>query len=111
MSSSKFLYCFNEHRGAVKALAWCPYQSDVLASGGGINCGCIKIWSTQKGSCINSIGTKSQVSNRKIPDPCVGHDSMRIPISRFSSPAYSNVVLCCDSRYVDSSGTGITRRY
>ncbi|KAF3433221.1 hypothetical protein FNV43_RR24323 [Rhamnella rubrinervis] len=61
MSSSKFLYRFNEHHGAVKALAWCPYQSDVLASGGGINCGCIKIWSTQKGSCINSTDTKSQI--------------------------------------------------
>uniref|UniRef100_A0A2N9GLL1 CDC20/Fizzy WD40 domain-containing protein n=1 Tax=Fagus sylvatica TaxID=28930 RepID=A0A2N9GLL1_FAGSY len=35
MSSSNFLYRFNDHSAAVKALAWCPYQSDVLASGGG----------------------------------------------------------------------------
>lgn len=62
MSSSNFLYCFNEHRAAVKALAWCPYQSDVLASGGGTDCGCIKIWSTLNGSCINSTDTKAQVN-------------------------------------------------
>lgn len=62
-SSSKFLYRFNEHGGAVKALAWCPYQYGVLASGGGTTDGCIKLWNTQKGSCINSMPTKSQVNN------------------------------------------------
>ncbi|GMY06487.1 cell division cycle 20.5, cofactor of apc complex [Fagus crenata] len=29
MSSSNFLYRFNDHSAAVKALAWCPYQSDI----------------------------------------------------------------------------------
>nr|POE65557.1 cell division cycle 20.5, cofactor of apc complex [Quercus suber] len=29
MSSSNFLYRFNDHCAAVKALAWCPYQSDI----------------------------------------------------------------------------------
>ena len=62
MSSSNFLYRFNDHSAAVKALAWCPYQSDVLASGGGTKDGCIKIWNTQKGTCINSIDTKAQAS-------------------------------------------------
>ncbi|XP_023888921.1 cell division cycle 20.5, cofactor of APC complex [Quercus suber] len=61
MSSSNFLYRFNDHCAAVKALAWCPYQSDVLASGGGTKDGCIKIWNTQKGTCINSIDTKAQI--------------------------------------------------
>ena len=64
MSSSNFLYHFNDHCAAVKALAWCPYQSDVLASGGGTKDGCIKIWNTQKGTCINSMDTKAQASYR-----------------------------------------------
>nr|KYP53626.1 Anaphase-promoting complex subunit cdc20 [Cajanus cajan] len=44
MSSSKFLHCFKDHSAAVKALAWCPYDSGVLASGGGTEDRCIKIW-------------------------------------------------------------------
>ncbi|KAL9420529.1 hypothetical protein AB3S75_038159 [Citrus x aurantiifolia] len=44
MSSSKCLHRFRDHRAAVKALAWCPYQFNVLASGGGTQDGCIKIW-------------------------------------------------------------------
>ena len=60
MSSSNFLNCFKEHCAAVKALAWCPYDSDILASGGGTEDKCIKIWNVQKGTCIRSIDTKAQ---------------------------------------------------
>ncbi|GMP23773.1 hypothetical protein CsSME_00001250 [Camellia sinensis var. sinensis] len=61
MSSSHFLHRLDEHNGAVKALAWCPYDSHVLASGGGTMDGCIKLWSIQNGLCINSIDTQAQV--------------------------------------------------
>ncbi|KAJ4728932.1 cell division cycle 20.2, cofactor of APC complex-like [Melia azedarach] len=61
MSSPNFLHRFNDHRAAVKALAWCPYQLNVLASGGGTQDGCIKIWNLQKGTCISNIDTKSQI--------------------------------------------------
>ncbi|RVW98234.1 Cell division cycle 20.5, cofactor of APC complex [Vitis vinifera] len=61
MCSSNFLHRFSGHQAAVKALAWCPYQSDVLASGGGTLDGCIKIWNIQKGTCINSIGANAQI--------------------------------------------------
>ncbi|KAL5137812.1 Cell division cycle 20.1, cofactor of APC complex [Glycine soja] len=44
MSSSNFLHCFKDHCAAVKALAWCPYDSSVLASGGGTEDSCIKLW-------------------------------------------------------------------
>lgn len=62
MSSSKFLHRLSDHCAAVKALAWCPYQNNVLASGGGLSDGCIKIWNTEKGICINNIETKAQVN-------------------------------------------------
>ncbi|XP_057457737.1 cell division cycle 20.2, cofactor of APC complex-like [Lotus japonicus] len=61
MSSSSFLHCFKDHRAAVKALAWCPYDSNVLGSGGGTDDRCIKIWNVQKGTCIRSIDTTAQV--------------------------------------------------
>ncbi|GAU30518.1 hypothetical protein TSUD_18980 [Trifolium subterraneum] len=59
--SSNFLHCFKDHRAAVKALAWCPYDSTVLASGGGTDDRCIKLWNVQKGTNICSIDTKAQV--------------------------------------------------
>lgn len=62
IGSSHFLHRLNGHCGAVKALAWCPYDSDVLASGGGTKDGCIKLWNVQRGLCINSIGTNAQAS-------------------------------------------------
>lgn len=63
MSSSNYLYCFKGHRAAVKAMAWCPYQSHILASGGGTTDGYIKLWNTQKGNCISSLSTKAQASH------------------------------------------------
>ena len=62
MSSSNFLHRFKDHRAAVKALAWCPYQYEVLASGGGTNDGAIKLWNAQKGTCFSTIETKAQVN-------------------------------------------------
>lgn len=49
------------HQAAVKALAWCPWQSKILASGGGTADRTIKIWNCNLGTCLNSIDTKSQV--------------------------------------------------
>ncbi|BBG98174.1 Transducin family protein / WD-40 repeat family protein [Prunus dulcis] len=48
MNSQRFLFRLKDHRAAVKALAWCPYQSEVLASGAGTKDGCIKIWNTKR---------------------------------------------------------------
>jgi cell division cycle protein 20 (cofactor of APC complex) len=54
-------HSFDHHQAAVKALAWCPFQSNLLASGGGTADRCIRFWNTSTGSCINCIDTKSQV--------------------------------------------------
>ncbi|XP_072312215.1 cell division cycle protein 20 homolog [Eucyclogobius newberryi] len=55
--------CWSEHQGAVKALAWCPWQSNILASGGGTSDRHIRIWNVNSGSCISSIDSQSQVSS------------------------------------------------
>ncbi len=51
------------HAAAVKALAWCPFQSNLLASGGGTADRCIKFWNTHTGALLNSIDTGSQVQH------------------------------------------------
>ncbi|KAL1131966.1 hypothetical protein AAG570_011577 [Ranatra chinensis] len=60
-SQSQALYSFNAHQAAVKALAWCPWQSNLLASGGGTADRHIRFWNCGTGSNISSVDTKSQV--------------------------------------------------
>ncbi|KAI8468545.1 MAG: activator and specificity subunit of anaphase promoting complex [Monoraphidium minutum] len=49
------------HQAAVKALAWCPFQSNLLASGGGTADRHIRFWNTLTGAQLNAIDTGSQV--------------------------------------------------
>ncbi|KAF8407440.1 hypothetical protein HHK36_006573 [Tetracentron sinense] len=60
-SPTQWLHRLEDHTAAVKALAWCPYQSNLLASGGGLSDQCIKFWNTHTGACLNSVNTGSQV--------------------------------------------------
>ena len=53
-------------QAAVKALAWCPFQSNLLASGGGTADRCIKFWNTHTGALQNSIDTHSQARSRPL---------------------------------------------
>ncbi|KAM0884197.1 hypothetical protein ACQ4PT_031145 [Festuca glaucescens] len=58
---TQWLHRLEDHSAAVRGLAWCPFQSNVLASGGGTDDRCIKFWNTQTGACLNSVDTGSQV--------------------------------------------------
>ncbi|KAG7981031.1 hypothetical protein I3843_05G212200 [Carya illinoinensis] len=60
-SATQWLHRLEDHISAVKALAWCPFQSNLLASGGGGGDRCIKFWNTHTGACLNSVDTGSQV--------------------------------------------------
>ena len=60
-TTSTYLHRLSDHRAAVKALAWCPFQNNLLASGGGAADRCIKFWNTHNGVCLNSVDTNSQV--------------------------------------------------
>jgi cell division cycle protein 20 (cofactor of APC complex) len=53
------------HKAAVKALAWCPWQNNLLATGGGTLDRQIHFWNTTTGSRVNSIDAGSQVSALK----------------------------------------------
>eukprot|EP00850_Spirogloea_muscicola_P013187 SM000088S23728 [mRNA] locus=s88:331340:333659:- [translate_table: standard] len=55
------LHRLDAHQAAVKALAWCPFQANLLASGGGTADRCIKFWNTHTGALVSSIDTNSQV--------------------------------------------------
>ncbi|KAH7929258.1 WD40 repeat-like protein [Leucogyrophana mollusca] len=51
------------HTAAVKAIAWCPWQPSLLASGGGTNDATIHIWNSSTGARLHSLKTPSQVTS------------------------------------------------
>ncbi|KAK9462328.1 ubiquitin-protein transferase [Lipomyces oligophaga] len=51
------------HKAAVKALAWCPWQTNLLATGGGTYDKQIHFWNGTTGARLNSIDTGSQVTS------------------------------------------------
>ncbi|KAI1743432.1 WD40 repeat-like protein [Xylaria scruposa] len=53
----------NNHKAAVKALAWCPWNMNLLATGGGSYDRCIHFWNSTTGARVNSIDTGSQVTS------------------------------------------------
>ncbi|KAG9406572.1 ubiquitin-protein transferase activating protein [Aphanomyces cochlioides] len=55
------MHKFNQHIAAVKALAWCPWERHLLASGGGTADRTIKLWNVQTGTMLQSVDTGSQV--------------------------------------------------
>ena len=60
-SPTQWLHRLEDHTAAVKALAWCPFQANMLASGGGGGDRCIRFWNTHTGACLNTVDTGSQV--------------------------------------------------
>ncbi|KZT01471.1 WD40 repeat-like protein [Laetiporus sulphureus 93-53] len=57
------LYKFHEHTAAVKALAWDPHITGVLATGGGTADKHIRFWNVANGAMLNQLDTGSQVCN------------------------------------------------
>lgn len=55
------LWKFHEHTAAVKALAWDPHMSGVLATGGGTQDKTIRFWNVYNGTMLNDLDTGSQV--------------------------------------------------
>ncbi|KAK9697440.1 hypothetical protein RND81_08G037700 [Saponaria officinalis] len=60
-TATHWLHRLEDHTAAVKALAWFPFQGNLLATGGGGSDQCVKFWNTHTGMCLNSIDTGSQV--------------------------------------------------
>ncbi|CCA70183.1 related to cell cycle protein p55cdc [Serendipita indica DSM 11827] len=51
------------HTAAVKALAWCPWQDSLLASGGGTGDATVHFWNTNTGARVASLTTPAQVTS------------------------------------------------
>lgn len=84
------------HSAAVKALAWCPYQANLLASGGGTADRCIRFWNTHTGAQLSCIDTGSQVRLQGVAALCIMYMvmSMVASIHRCQGPAPMGLAAC-----------------
>lgn len=62
-SETRPLHVLSEHKAAVKAIAWCSWQNNILATGGGTTDRQICIWNMYNGALLQSHDTHSQVSS------------------------------------------------
>lgn len=56
-------HILRESKAAVKALAWCPFQKNLLATGGGTADRHIRFYNSLSGEVVNQIDTNSQVTS------------------------------------------------
>lgn len=109
-------FCHRSHTAAVKALSWCPWQTNILASGGGSHDRHIYFYNINNGAQLSSVDTGSQVT-ALIWSPTHHHELMsahgfpdnQLTLWRFPSlekvadiPAHENRVL---HAAVSSDGT------
>jgi len=57
------LHTINEHGAAVKAIRWCPWQRNVVATGGGSADRRICLWNASNGRLLSSVDAESQVTD------------------------------------------------
>lgn len=60
-NARNYLRHLEDHKEIVKALAWCPFQANLLTSRGSQVDRCIQFLNTSTGVCVNSIDTKLHV--------------------------------------------------
>ncbi|XP_032891055.1 cell division cycle protein 20 homolog B [Amblyraja radiata] len=80
----------NNLESAVKAMNWCPWQSRILAVGGGMKDGRLRIWDTKSGSCIQDVDTRSQICSLlwlpKFKELVTGHGFPKHQVSVWNYP-------------------------
>ncbi|XP_070539297.1 cell division cycle protein 20 homolog [Ptychodera flava] len=95
-TDSQPLHSLTEHTAAVKAIGWCPWQSNLLASGGGTADRTIRFWNCDTGLCLNTIDTGSQVSgilwSREYKELVSSHGYKHNQLSIWKYPTMKKVV-------------------
>ncbi|KAF9082620.1 ubiquitin-protein transferase activating protein [Mortierella sp. GBA35] len=84
------------HTAAVKALAWCPWQTNLLASGGGTYDKQIHFWNSTTGARVNTLNAGSQVTSiiwsKEYKEFMSSHGYPNNNLSVYSYPSMGKVV-------------------
>ncbi|XP_029998437.1 cell division cycle protein 20 homolog [Sphaeramia orbicularis] len=61
IASSQLPIITMKQPSSVKAMGWCPWQRNTIATGGGWTDGQLRIWDVQSGTGVTSVNTNSQI--------------------------------------------------
>jgi len=83
------------HQSAVKAVSWCPWQNNVLATAGGTVDRTVRIWNTASMTQLQSFDTGSQVSsiawNSEYKEMITGHGFSHNQLTVWRYPSMGKV--------------------
>jgi len=89
------LHSITAHQSAVKAVSWCPWQSNVLATAGGTVDRTVRIWNTASMTQLQSFDTGSQVSsiawNSEYKEMVTGHGFSHNQLTVWRYPSMGKV--------------------
>jgi cell division cycle protein 20 (cofactor of APC complex) len=89
------LHTSPELGSAVKAVAWCPFKSNVLATGGGNGDRRIRFWNRSNGKVTETIQTDAQISglvwNSEYKELASSHGSPSNDVVLWKYPANSKI--------------------
>lgn len=89
------LHVLREHRAAVKALRWCPWQQNLLATGGGSADQQVCLWNSSRGRLIAAADAESQVTGivwgAKERELLTAHGYSRNQLSLWKYPSLAKV--------------------
>lgn len=81
---------FDEHTAAVKAVEWCPWHDNILATGGGVGDRSMKFWNIASGRLLKTVDCGSQVAgvvwNERYRELVTGHGFSKNEISIWKYP-------------------------
>ncbi|EGD76237.1 Cdc20 [Salpingoeca rosetta] len=88
-------HTLTHHQAGVKALAWCPWTHNLLATGGGTADGTIRFWNSTTGNCTGTIDTKSQITSllwsKEYQEIIAGHGHNHNGLSIWKYPSLDQV--------------------
>uniref|UniRef100_A0A060T5J5 ARAD1C13024p n=1 Tax=Blastobotrys adeninivorans TaxID=409370 RepID=A0A060T5J5_BLAAD len=108
-STSAPKFSKTNHTAAVKAIAWCPWQTNLLATGGGSADKHIHFWNATSGARVNSIDAGSQVTSLKWSNTyreivsCHGFPDNHLTVWSYPSLTRTADIVAHDSRVLHSA--------
>lgn len=92
----KPLFIQDDHGAAVKALAWCPWQRNLLATGSGTGDKKLRFWNTSTNSCMKTIQSDSQICGTiwspLLPEIVVSHGFVSNELTTWSYPSLEKII-------------------
>jgi len=83
------------HNSAIKAMDWCPWRTNILATGGGTKDKTIRFWDTVTGNCLEKVEVESQVCTlsylRKYKEIVTSHGYQENSIKLWKAAGMKNI--------------------